>query len=370
MLPEKLSKARILAVSRAPYFATLAFSLIYVETNEITTMAVDPHGRLYFSPQFVEKNSIPRLATVLEHEWLHIVRRHHERGRGKNTEKWNLAADAEINDDLQAAKRPLNWNDYILPSTFSLPTGHTAEQYYDAITRHGLSSSGAQDLLTEGLDGAPPGLSPNEIDFLVEEVKKKAVKLAGSLHGRLLRGLLPDENAKIDWRAELRFFFSSLVEFDFDIRRGFRRPLNGGIVLPRIAPRFGAKAAIIIDTSASMTDEDLSRVATETLAIAKRAAGEVVLIAGDTQISYEARTRRGEDIRPHFAKIRGGGGTDLRPLIARAETYRPDVIVVATDCYTPWPQHPTKAELIVLITPNGTDENIPRWVRKTIKMGK
>ena len=47
----------------------------------------------------------------------------------------------------------------------------------------------------------------------------------------------------------------------------------------------------------------------------------------------------------------GGGGTDMVALIEYAEKkYKPNVIVIGTDGGTPWPDKPTKAQLIIALT--------------------
>lgn len=370
-LPEKLARARALALTRAPYLAALAFGLVYVPTREVPTAAVDPQGRLYFNPDCTSKLPVSHLATVLEHEWLHVARRHHARMRDKNLEIWNLAADAEINDDLRASGRPLDWTDYILPSTLRLPENRSAEQYYEALARrHGGGPSSPGDLLPEGLSNAPPGLSREEVEILIEEVARAAAKYPCDGEGRARRGILPAEDPpQIDWRRELRAFFNRAVDVDFHLRRGFRRPLPGGVVLPRIAPRHGASAAVVLDTSGSMTARELAVLAREIATLAQTAGvSELHFLAGDTRVAYEARVRRGEDLSPHFENVAGGGGTDLRPLIARAEAQRPDVIVVATDAYTPWPDRPPRVPLVVLLTPNGTRDGIPDWVGRVIEV--
>jgi hypothetical protein len=58
----------------------------------------------------------------------------------------------------------------------------------------------------------------------------------------------------------------------------------------------------------------------------------------------------------------GGGGTDMRVPIAHAEKeHKPDCIVLVTDTETPWPDSPTKAQLIVAATRDG---DVPGWATK------
>ena len=58
----------------------------------------------------------------------------------------------------------------------------------------------------------------------------------------------------------------------------------------------------------------------------------------------------------------GGGGTDMRVLIAHAEkVHKPDVIVIGTDGGTPWPVVPTKAQLIIALT---QETPTPPWATR------
>jgi len=55
-----------------------------------------------------------------------------------------------------------------------------------------------------------------------------------------------------------------------------------------------------------------------------------------------------------------GGGTDLRPGFEALTADPCDLIIVATDGYTPWPSRPVRGKrTIVLLTPDGA--NGPAW---------
>jgi predicted metal-dependent peptidase len=85
----------------------------------------------------------------------------------------------------------------------------------------------------------------------------------------------------------------------------------------------------------------------------------LVVLACDAAVGATNHVRRVEDIQ-----LVGGGGTDMRVGIAAAESTRPhpDVIVVFTDGYTPWPERPTRARLVVgIIGDQRTAAHIPDW---------
>ena len=84
-----------------------------------------------------------------------------------------------------------------------------------------------------------------------------------------------------------------------------------------------------------------------------------MVLACDAAVGATSRVRRVEDVQ-----LVGGGGTDMRVGIAAAEVNQPhpDVIVVFTDGYTPWPDRPTRARLVVaIIGTESTAEHTPDW---------
>jgi predicted metal-dependent peptidase len=74
--------------------------------------------------------------------------------------------------------------------------------------------------------------------------------------------------------------------------------------------------------------------------------------------------RRVNDVR-----LVGGGGTDMRAGIVAAESAHPhpDVVVVLTDGYTPWPDKPTRARLVVaVIGAQAAAEHVPDWATTVV----
>jgi predicted metal-dependent peptidase len=120
--------------------------------------------------------------------------------------------------------------------------------------------------------------------------------------------------------------------------------------------------AVVVDTSGSMGQSEVNAALVEVKGVI-RAAGigtqRLVVLACDASVGATSRVRRVEDVQ-----LVGGGGTDMRVGIAAAEASRPhpDVIVVFTDGYTPWPDRPARARLVVAII--GTDssaDHVPDW---------
>jgi len=138
--------ARAWIILNRPYYTSALLSLRVVYTNAVPTAGVDEYGRLYVSPAFIdylwnnaagETEATAQLAAVLIHELHHVLRNHPARRAliDADPELWNLAGDAEINDDLQRDDLLLLEN-YIFPQTIDAPENETAEAYYAHLLSH------------------------------------------------------------------------------------------------------------------------------------------------------------------------------------------------------------------------------------------
>ena len=122
---------------------------------------------------------------------------------------------------------------------------------------------------------------------------------------------------------------------------------------------------MVIDTSGSIDDRLLGKAMGEVegalvgMGIRR---GNVTVLACDAALGAVTRIRKATD-----AQLVGGGGTDLRVGIAAASAQRPrpDLIVVFTDGYTPWPSQapPGSAVIAAMLGRKGeTLPDTPTWV--------
>jgi predicted metal-dependent peptidase len=106
-------------------------SLTYVSTPGIGTIGIDDRLRLYVDEAALNDWSNDDLAVVLLHEVNHVLRGHSGRCElvHADARRWNIAGDAEINDDLVEGGFVLP-GEPVLPSSLGLPDKQTAEYYY------------------------------------------------------------------------------------------------------------------------------------------------------------------------------------------------------------------------------------------------
>ena len=117
--------------------------------------------------------------------------------------------------------------------------------------------------------------------------------------------------------------------------------------------------AIVVDTSASVDDRLLGKAMGEVegaLAGLGVRGGSVAVIACDASVGAVGRVRKATD-----AVLVGGGGTDMRVGIAAASALRPrpDLIVVFTDGYTPWPAAAPPGSLVIAAILGRLGETLP-----------
>ncbi|MFN8020850.1 MAG: VWA-like domain-containing protein [Acidimicrobiales bacterium] len=383
----RLAAARLLAAERQPFLAVALYALTAIPSPGLGTFGVDERWRLYIDPETLQGWSVEEVAGVLLHEVGHLVRDHAGRARrlfvDHTTQRiWNIAGDAEMNDDLRRDGVTLP-KDGVLPSKLGLRAGRAAEYYYRELlhrTRSDLPEAdcgeGAHGVSDEfghrGTGGAgvhsalPPGVEPVEADLIRRQVAVAIGRQAGTVPGGWSRWASGFLAPQVDWRRQLRTLVGASLtrtvpgRTDFTYSRPSRRRIPN-VVLPALVTGVPT-VAVVIDTSASVEDQLLERAWSETVSII-RSYGvrreQVAVWAADTV------ARRVDLRRTGKVELVGGGGTDMAAAIERAGSVRnrPDLIVVLTDGETPWPLKAPAVEVVVgLLAPEAhVFSAVPSW---------
>jgi len=374
-----LTAARLVAVEKAPYLAHALFSTHPVAAEGY----VDPATLVGWGPALA--------GGVLVHEVGHLVRAHAERadalGADYDPQRWNLAGDIAINDDLLAAGVHLP-DGVVTPAALGLDEGGIEEVYYAALSQQAASDGGNEHASGDGGCGSGAGDKPASWELPDDDASAPAIGPAdASMTRRRVaqavrdhaanrsRGHLPagwrrwaDQTLAgptIPWRRVLASAVRRAIAHaagchDYAYSRPGRRRIPR-IVTPALR-RPLVKVAVVVDTSGSMGQSELDAALAEVKGVIT-AAGvgtqRLMVLACDAAVGATSRVRRVEDVQ-----LVGGGGTDMRVGIAAAETSlpHPDVIVVFTDGYTPWPDRPLRARLVVaIIGAQATVEHVPDW---------
>ena len=416
----QVAAARIRITEFRPYISHALFAITTRPLPGLGTIGVDRHWRLVYDPATVVTWTVPEVAGVLYHEVWHLLRDHAGRAAGRDAQVWNLACDAEINDDLrdemkdderQGGPAFLLPGQPVLPASFGMPDGLTAEEYYDRLvkeqapqpggatcsasgeasnsTQRGVASGRCGSAATgvaepweatfDGDDQSPGAgkvdaqdtrISPGEARVIRGVVAEAIVRNRGTVprHALLLaeRELAP---GRVDWRAELRSVIARTIAtvagaIDYSYARPSRRQSAlGNVIMPSLREPV-VRVAIIADTSGSM-GSDYGKVLREIETIIKGFGRNdaVPVFSVDAAVHTRQRVRNVAEVQ-----LIGGGGTDMRLGIGEAYTLRPrpDVAVVLTDGYTPWPDIPPPGMRVVAGIIGRTSQGVPGWMRTVL----
>lgn len=389
---EAFRLARLFAAEWQPYLMHALFAAQPVAVPGLGTFAVDREWRLYLDPARLlgpDHWPTPLAAGVLLHEVGHLIRDHAGRADQLPTPHhhlaWNLAGDAEINDDLIGAAVPLPAG-VVTPGALGCEDGDLAETYYRALTRHGAlpddggegcgSGSGCPGVRGElpsgvGLgDGVAVPLDSADADL----VRRRVAAAVADALGGAQRGTVPAGMARwaqgvlappvIGWERLLasairRGLGDRAGRVNYTYRRPSRRQVPGVVRPAMRAPL--VRVSVVVDTSGSMSQADLDAAMAEVAGVL-RASGVardgLRLVSCDAAAASSRRVRRVSSV-----ELVGGGGTDMRVGIAAAESDRPapDVVIVLTDGDTPWPEVPGRAHLICAVISRRAPVGTPEW---------
>ncbi|RHW25409.1 hypothetical protein D0Z08_19470 [Nocardioides immobilis] len=369
-----------------PYLATALYALVPVASGEVRTMTVDERWRLYVNPGWYDATSVPDVGRELVHLVWHLLGDHADRARSIHVDAttarfWRDATDVTVSATLG----PDRLAPEALPNVLSLrlAPGLTSEEYYAVLSRlppsdgTGGGELGPDDGCGSGADGVPRSneLPPDAEAGLdhpdVREIRRRVA--IDYLDGAKRRCRAPGDawrwaqhilEPRIAWEPLLAQAVRRAVGWpagrgDYTYTRPSRRSSSvKGIVLPgmrRPVPR----VAMVIDTSGSVDDQLLARALGEVdgaLLALDVAGGDVTVYSCDAAVHTVQQVRRARD-----AKLAGGGGTDLRVGLAAAdaERPRPEVVVVFTDGYTPWPRQPPIGSTVIVALLGREGDQLP-----------
>lgn len=394
----RIMAARVVAQQRWPYVSSLLFNLRLVPRphEELPTMAVDSGWRLYYSEEFVLRQTPEALATVLLHEALHCVHAHAERFAVLHRTPgehglWNIAGDAGINEILNEAGMP--WPD-VSPvlmadlARYGATPEMTTEGVFFALVESddppdsgdcgSVVGGGARGYELPVADAEHPAIRSDQQSVIRDRVAHDVLTRSqthGDVPGGIMRWAESVLEPQVSWRdalgGQIRRGLSMVAgRRDYVYTRPSRRQeamrqAGSTAVLPAMRQPAPPRVCCIVDTSGSIGDQELRDFAAELIGIA-RASGVssgVTIIPCDAE-AYEAQRLVGRSGVEELA-LPGGGGTDMRAGFEAALQIRPrpHVLVVLTDGYTPWPDEQPRAidSVIVVLSDPTMEAQVPEW---------
>lgn len=394
----KRCKAQAMSLGwKSPFFLPAIARIEFVAANFPPTACVDLRGRIRVNPEFAASLKDTELQFVIAHELMHLLMLHHDRRANRDPVRWNIATDLIINRTLKNAAAAMGAGAFTMPSVGIIAdegqAEMTAEQLYSEIPEPSAQQRAqAQQGTTPVGAGCGPvpgdgkgdgeededGAGGKSDDQLKREWRECAAqsqmsgRQAGTQDGNLLADLLDIPPPKVRWAEVLRgALHRAIAEAGRDDVSWSRRSRRSGadIILPG-GITYRCKAAVVIDTSGSMSDEDLSRCVAETTAIVNNCRVPVFLVVHDHCVQEACWVRPGARGTVHAnikKKMKGRGGTSFEEAYDRVEKEpgKFNVMVHLTDGEVyDWPERPSSVRrLVVALLGSANDTQAPKDAR-------
>lgn len=347
---KKFVRARITLLNHQPFFGQIALNTPVIFTDSIETMGVDGVS-LFVNPKFVEEKSQSELCGVIAHECLHVALLHPTRRGQRDPKKWNVATDHAVNLELLKAIRADDG--YLM----ELPDDCLADPQYEGMSADTIYNRLPDDKGDDGDEpgdqpGNQPGNSPGDtggcgevfdapadvsVEEIEAEIKQRVVQAA---HSARAQGKLPgnmesmiDDMLKpvVDWKSKLREHFERVFPSDYSWMRPNRRFLHEGLYLPGVEKDGTGHIVVGVDTSSSVSDDEIKQFIGEINSICEDVVPEkVTVIYCHTNVWAVDEFEADEDftVRP-----RRGGGTEFVPVFEEVERrgIQPKALIYLTD---------------------------------------
>lgn len=386
----KLSKAKARLLMDHPFFATLLLRTP-IEVVEMQHRAATNGEKIFLHPDFLAELTVDELMTVLAHEVCHDSLMHSLRLGLRNPDTANQAMDYAINPILleqgftDIGKVSGGW---LYDAKYK---GWFWERIYDDLRRetpppppsgggsgdddddgdedqNGSGSSspgGTKPAKGKGKDGAKrdwlhgdvlpsPASNPVEQAQAQQRAKQRVAaaanmaRMAGKLNGELARMVGDFLDSKVHWTDVLRDYMLKIVKARDSWQKRNRRFKS--VYLPTRHEKKMGPIIFIPDTSGSMWGDDMEKICSEMAHCAAQTRPEHIRVVwADTQVAGE-QVFEAADFEYKKLKPMGGGGTDMRVPLKYVERYNPQVVVLMTDGFTPWPNAEPPFPLITICT--------------------
>ena len=366
----KVKSARAHLVLDAPFIGALALSL-RAEPDEslpdTSPAAVD--GEVFrYSPKTIGRMRTHEVAGLWAMAAVHCALGHPWRRQGRKATVWQQACAAISSNVVRQAKLdlPREVNSAKLARGLECdPQKTSTERLYDGLekllqqsqsspgpgTGPGQGSNkGDKNQQDNQQQPAPMGCVPAESKKKnrASELKAKwrqntqnailtqGGKRTGTVSQNLARMFKAVLNPPIPWQVILRDFLTETARTNYDWLRPHQR-YGEDIIAPSLHDRTLGQVCLAIDTSGSMSRKQVSVAREIAHAISETFHATLTVIACDATVRNAFELAAGEEITADGKQLKGGGGTDFRPVFRWIAKHKPNCrcCIYITDLHGP-----------------------------------
>ncbi|MBU2007451.1 MAG: hypothetical protein KKF08_18940 [Gammaproteobacteria bacterium] len=340
-LEDRLTKAKVFLITNKDWawFGQLSCYLNFVKNEKVPTAAVDLLGNFYYNEKWMTDLTDENLRAVVCHEILHLAFRHLERVDSRDHKIWNVACDLKVNQELKGRQEMVLTKGALVPEgyndSWSIRVGgknikvtdideKTSYQVYFELRKQlpkefsyecdlimpAMNKAEEEALKKKGMETVGQGTASRLSKDWQGRVYSATQQSRGSTPAGVIREIYKLENSELPWGQILRQRFRRMAiqhKWDRPSKRYFPK-----FFFPGRTKANGIKVVAAIDTSGSMSKEQITKAISELYGLTRAFQFlELWVTDCDAQV-YEAKKVRPEELSRLILK--GGGGTDFRPV--------------------------------------------------------
>ncbi len=393
----KMSRARGLLHMDLPFFGFLLSQLeIYpVDDAGVGSFAMDSR-RIYINADFFKEMKSSKMRVYLLHAIIHLIMKHGERSKGKNSQTWGISCDINthslIRETLRDISNQFSNSKYFMPDTSSIPSNlhsKNAEEINETLYKFAVdhlkdrnvspvSVEFSDDIMKEVLDYSGIDDACNYIKFYedTQKIMGKELKIAeenrmmgmikyaydsakrqGKLPGSISNYIEEMLNPRIPWYTYLEQYIQHSLSNDYRWVPPNRRFIHQDIILPSI-DKENIDVVIALDTSGSISNHEMQMFLSESLAIFNSFGNiNMTVIQCDAAVQHVVYIMAGEnvdggDLPWEDKSIYGRGGTSFVPVFDYIvdKEINTGILLYFTDGYGTFPDTEPEYDTIWIMT--------------------
>jgi predicted metal-dependent peptidase len=188
----------------------------------------------------------------------------------------------------------------------------------------------------------------------------------GNMPGGLKRWIDKLRKSKVRWeRIFHRYVGQALAKDDYSFVRVNKRFIGQGMYLPDLRSHIIGNVVIAIDTSGSIGRNCLEQFAAEISKVA-HLVNEVTAMTCDAAVQEVVKIQKFDNWLTKL-HMRGGGGTDFRPVFDKVKELgiQPELLIYLTDAYGTFPEKKPMYPVLWCVTCQDGMNSIP-WGQKVL----
>jgi predicted metal-dependent peptidase len=343
---QRVQKAHVWLMKNPKYCLYSGIFMLGKVTVDDTIPTAATNGRdVMYGRKFVDGLADIELRGLIMHENLHKAFRHLTMWKhlyDKDAQRANRACDYVIN--LMIVDSDPKSIEVKLPEGGCYDVkyrGMDAATVYNMLEDEPDGGDGSKGFDEHDWDGSTE-MSKDEQELLAKDIDqalRQGALLAGKMKGNVPREVADALTPKVDWRAALREFVTSICadKDEATWRRPNRRWISQDVYMPSLIGESIGRIVVAIDMSGSIGQQEISQFLGEIKCITDTAKPEAIdLLYWDTDVCrHEVYERDRLDELIGSTKPAGGGGTDPQciPDFIRANKIKAECAVILTDGY-------------------------------------